>query len=186
MTSQVGSGVFTEELSFIHNQGLRELVKSVLDKAPKYFYEVPASSTGKYHPQYALGKGGLVRHTKAAVKIAMALFDNPLLGSYTLDEKDIIIGALILHDCCKHGFNGSRYSVFDHPLLVENLINMDEVETSLQSLVTTMINCIRSHMGPWVRDRSGRVILPVPETDVEIAVHMADYLASRKFIEITF
>lgn len=34
----------------------------VLKQVPSYFYIVQASSSGRYHPTYALGEGGLVRH----------------------------------------------------------------------------------------------------------------------------
>ena len=36
---------------------------------PEYWYHVGASSTGKYHPEYSLGEGGLMRHTVALVRI---------------------------------------------------------------------------------------------------------------------
>lgn len=46
----------------------RKFVQTMLPAVPPYFYTVPASSTGKYHPRYTLGSGGLLRHTKAAIK----------------------------------------------------------------------------------------------------------------------
>lgn len=56
--------IFENELNLIKNVDLRKLVELSLQSAPDYFFTIPASSTGKYHPQYALGEGGLVRHTK--------------------------------------------------------------------------------------------------------------------------
>ena len=71
---------------------------------PDYFYEIPASSTGKYHPDFSLGEGGLVRHVKVAVRLAKELLDNPCIGDkYTNNEKDIMIFTLILHDGLKSG-----------------------------------------------------------------------------------
>ena len=59
----------------------------LIDSLPDYFFEVAAASTGKYHPKYAQGEGGLVRHTKAAVKIAYELLADPAIGNkYTDDE----------------------------------------------------------------------------------------------------
>ena len=69
--------IFNKELNYIKNERIKRSLVIMLDKLPDYFYEVPASSTGKYHPEYALGKGGLVRHTKAAIRIAKELLDNP-------------------------------------------------------------------------------------------------------------
>ncbi len=61
---------FEKEIDWIHSQAVREFAKYCVNNLPEYFFTVPASSSGKYHPSYALGDGGLVRHTKAAVTIA--------------------------------------------------------------------------------------------------------------------
>ena len=54
---------------------------------PEYFFEVAASSTGKYHPVYALGVGGLVRHTIAAVEIANEMYRMDMYGKHYSDEQ---------------------------------------------------------------------------------------------------
>ena len=89
--------VFEYELSFIKNLQIKEFTIKALEILPDYFFEVAASSSGKYHPSYALGKGGLVRHTKAAVRIAIELFRcETVTGHFSDDVKDVIISALIL------------------------------------------------------------------------------------------
>ena len=96
--------IFKYELSFIKDSKIREFTIKAIEVLPDYFFKVAASSTGKYHPQYALGEGGLVRHTKAAVRIALELFRCETVTGHFPDEvKDIIISALILHDGAKHG-----------------------------------------------------------------------------------
>ena len=70
---------FKTELYQIESVVLRKLLIRVLNVVPEYFWEIPASSTGKHHPIFALGKGGLVRHTKACVKIATELFRNDIV-----------------------------------------------------------------------------------------------------------
>ena len=62
--------VFEKELSYINNPRYKEGAQKLISLLPDYFFEVPASSTGKYHPSFALGSGGLVRHTKVAVRFA--------------------------------------------------------------------------------------------------------------------
>lgn len=89
--------VFADELSFIQDGEKREIIKSLIRQVPDYFFEIPASSTGKYHPKYALGEGGLVRHTKAAVRIANELLRLEMFKGLS-KIKDEIIGALLLHD----------------------------------------------------------------------------------------
>ena len=61
--------VFEQELKYLKTDKVRKACEVMIEKLPDYFFEIPASSTGKYHPEYATGKGGLLRHTKAAVRI---------------------------------------------------------------------------------------------------------------------
>ena len=56
-------------LRTIENDDLRILAEEMIKTIPEYWYHVGASSTGKYHPKYSLGEGGLMRHTVALVRI---------------------------------------------------------------------------------------------------------------------
>lgn len=64
---------FDREITWIHDEKIRKFAQYCVDNLPDYFFTVPASSSGKYHPSYALADGGLVRHTDAAVIIAHEL-----------------------------------------------------------------------------------------------------------------
>ena len=66
--------VFNIELNYIVDEDVRESLAILIDKIPDYFFNIPAASTGKYHPAFAQGDAGLVRHTKAAVRMAYELF----------------------------------------------------------------------------------------------------------------
>ena len=94
---------FKTELNYIKNERIKNSLITMINKLPKYFFEVPASSTGKYHPNFSLGEGGLLRHTKAAVRIAYELFNDESLNNFTNDEKDLIIFSIVLHDGLKSG-----------------------------------------------------------------------------------
>ena len=52
------SDVFNTEINYIKDKRLRDNLVIILNMLPDYFYEVPASSTGKYHPSFSLGEGG--------------------------------------------------------------------------------------------------------------------------------
>ena len=65
--------IFKVEIDYVFNTKLKENLKTLVNLLPDYFFVIEASSTGKYHPSYALGEGGLLRHTKAAVRIAFEL-----------------------------------------------------------------------------------------------------------------
>ena len=45
--------VFRRELDYIKDERIRTSCETILDMLPDYFYEVPASSTGKYHPEFS-------------------------------------------------------------------------------------------------------------------------------------
>ena len=180
--------VFNKELSYIKDIRIKESTITILDMLPDYFYEIPASSTGKYHPEFSLGEGGLVRHVKVAVRLAKELLDNPSIGDkYTSGEKDIMIMALILHDGLKSGLVYNRYTQYDHPTLIKNFVNENKDKLKLtDSELDLFSHAVESHMGPWNTDYEGREILPKPKTKYENFVHMCDFLSSKKFLNVKF
>lgn len=183
------SDIFDNELSLINNNALRGFIARALDNLPDYFYEMPASTTGKYHPRYTLGTGGLVRHTKAAVAIAAELMRLDMY-SHIKKDWDYIIAALIMHDSVKKGKQGGGdWTAFDHPLqaadYLTNRAHAENVTEILDPALDIICGLIRSHMGQWTTDRDGHEILPKPLTASQKFVHMCDFLASRKFITVT-
>lgn len=179
---------FKKELEYINNPRYKKSAETLISLLPDYFFSVPASSTGKYHPSFALKDGGLVRHTKVAVRIAKELFnDESVSGAYTHNEKDLMMMALIMHDGLKSGLKKSEYTNFDHPLLVSNYIKENKDKLTLnEKEINFLCSVIESHMGPWNTNNYSDVILPKPTTRYQRFVHMCDYLASRKFLDVKF
>lgn len=181
--------IFDECLSQFTDENRRKYVENLINDLPDYFFTVAASSTGKYHPQYALGNGGLVRHTLAAVKVAIELLRLDAYQSKFDDMKrDAIIGALILHDGFKHGLENSAsdFTVAEHPLVAADFVKNStyEVDKDFKSLI---ISAISSHMGQWNTDfKTKKEILPKPKTELQKFVHLCDYIASRKWLEVVF
>lgn len=180
--------IFEKELNYINNPRYKESAMVMLELLPDYFFEVPASSTGKYHPSFALGNGGLVRHTKVAVRVAKELFnDESVSGAYTNNEKDLMIIGLMLHDGLKSGLIKSEYTNFDHPILASNFIKENKEKLSLKdNEIKFLCSVIESHMGPWNTNKYSKVVLPKPQSRHQRFVHMCDYLASRKFLDVKF
>lgn len=179
---------FEKELNYIKNESYKEDTKALINLLPDYFFEIPAASTGKYHPSYAQGEGGLLRHTKAAVRIGYELLSNPIIGEkYTSNEKDLMLIALLLHDGLKLGKEHNKYTKFDHPILAAEFIeeNMDILHFTDEE-IEFIGDCIKTHMGPWVTDYDGNEVLEKPHTKYQNFVHMCDYLASRKCLELNF
>lgn len=178
--------IFKTELAYIKNPKIREFTGKVLIKVPEYFFTIPASSTNKYHPSFSLGDGGLLRHTKVAVRIAVDILSLEMMNEYTEDEKDIIISSLILHDCAKKGVPESKYSIVEHPLVMANFIERDEELKNIldKETLNKILDCIRTHMGEFNKDYlTKKEVLPKPKSKIQNIVHLADYLSSRKYFE---
>lgn len=181
------TNVFNKELSYIKNNRIKESTKKLIELLPDYFFEIPASSTGKYHPSFTLGNGGLIRHTKVAVKIAYELLNNDSVNNFTNDEKDLIILSLILHDGLKSGLEQEKYTRVDHPLLISKYIKDNQNKTELSNdEISYICESIESHMGQWNKDFNNNEVLPLPKSKQSRFVHMCDYLASRKFLDVKF
>lgn len=191
------SEIFKNELQTIKNDDIRAYAVILLDKAPDYFYHVAASSTGRYHSTISLGDGGLVRHTKAVLR-----FYNHLMGieqnSSLFTEREIDLGrvACLVHDIQKSGNetdyakksnNGEKkvFTVFDHPLLAAKYV-LTEKKLSDEEL-KFIAAAVCSHMGEFNTDkRNPGIVLPKPKTEMQKLVHLADYLASRKDLTVSF
>lgn len=174
--------LFEREINLIVDEDLRMAVKSYMEEAvPAYFWTDGASSSGKYHPQFAQGEGGLVRHTKAVVMFAEELLRMSSYSFMREEYKDYVIAACIVHDTCKYGWldesntkdykNHASMASANFKGWCENEIGYTPSEF--------LLNAISAHMGQWSTDKDDR-----PFTNIDRCVHMADYMASRSFIDI--
>ena len=178
------SDCFKKEFKLIRDSKLRDLVIEYMEKyVPDYFYVIPASSTGKYHPKYTLGEGGLVRHTKACVVIAEELL---ALEQYETLDHDEIISALLVHDTFKQGLETGGHTMFEHPIYSAKAFTLfaKEYHPEMIGVALRVSKLVISHMGQWNTSKYSRSVLPKPQTASEKFVHMCDYLASRKSITI--
>lgn len=188
--------MFEKELNYIHHEWIRDLTKKVVNHIPDYFFEIPASSTGKYHPAYTTGDGGLLRHVQAACKMAHDVLS---LEHFSEFKHDAVIAALILHDSCKSGYpNKSKFTKHEHPILAKELIetslevelsyaefdNDAEREKQIKWYISKIGALVESHMGQWNTNKHSSIILRKPQDEDEMLVHIFDFLASRKYINI--
>lgn len=163
---------FEKEVNFIESEDLRDFAKYALGQAPDYFWTAPASSSGKFHPQMDLGEGGIVRHTKAV----MWFYEESLrLSSYAYqrDEyKDWGRIACLFHDVDKEVYK-------THAQAGADFVNARWFEFFGEDAPALLLMAMRGHMGQWSTDKADR-----PYTTLDRSVHLADYYASRPFIDI--
>lgn len=173
---------FERELNLIVDEDLRMAVKSYLEEeTPDYFWTDGASSSGKYHPSFSQGCGGLVRHTKAVVMFAEELLRMSSYAYMREEYKDYVIAACLLHDTKKYGFTNE----IDKSEYKNHAVNASKAFADYAEQVMDykphflLLNAISSHMGQWSTEKEDR-----PFTSVDRCVHLADYIASRPFIDI--
>lgn len=173
------------ELQLIENEELRNFVRQFLDeKVPNTFWYAPASSSGKYHPNFATQKHGTLLHTKyvcAWAKELMCLEQTPY---YVAVNADAIYAACILHDSFKYGYaDDSEHTVDAHPQIAsvewtDFCIKQGYSHMCYAKFIAKIIEC---HMGQWG--------FSFPDTeDQQLTeccefVHLCDYIASRKLID---
>lgn len=179
---------FKKEIEYVEDTKKREDLVYLINLLPDYFFEIPASSTNKYHPDYASTNVGLVKHVKVVTRIAYELLNNPIYRErFTDSERDLIIMACVLHDGFKSGREKERYTRFDHPLIMSEVIMENRNNLSLTTdEVRGLCKMIEAHMGPWNTNSYSDIVLPKPENERERFVHLCDYLASRKFLNVNF
>lgn len=176
---------FVNELNDIQDKNLREFAEILISDAPDYFFTVAASSSGKYHPTFDLGNGGLVRHTRCVAFFARSVAESLDWNSH---DTDLLIIAAIAHDIQKQGDGTTGYTVREHPILAKKYVmsritrNADVISLEDGEKIA---NAVASHMGKWEAREpwlKGKDAYPMPKDEFEKALQIADYIASRKEI----
>jgi 23S rRNA maturation-related 3'-5' exoribonuclease YhaM len=175
----MNSNEFINEISLIKDDHIQRLVIKTLELAPDYFWTCSASSTGLHHPDDEKGERGTVIHVHKVVKIG-----NDLCKSFNVDslQKDIVLGACLLHDICKFGYpEFSGHLVMGHGNLVANVVKKaeKELEWTLEN-TPIILTIIAQHMGQW------DVPFKPPTEQLAVIVHLADYIASREYVSIKY
>jgi hypothetical protein len=178
-------------LSTIENEDIRNFARVLVEGLPDYIWHVGASSTGKYHPAYSLGEGGLMRHQIAVVRFLNFFFE---LEQYQVPigsrKMDLMRVAGLVHDGRKSGeqsdYERSKFTKFSHPIQMANIVRSYDGKYLNHDEIDFIANCIESHMGQWNTEKKSSEVLPKPNNVYQHFVHLADYLASRKTLTMEF
>lgn len=172
------------------NEDIKIFAQNVIAKLPAYWWKVNASSSGKYHPAYSMptSGGGLFIHSSAVfIFLNYALSLNMWKQQFTDRERDLLRLSAMIHDGCKHGKNEEGHTIFEHPIVVsEYLDEFKSMKLIPDNEIDYIKEAISSHMGEWNTNKRSNVVLPTPQTLAQELIHFADYLASRKNIEVHF
>lgn len=165
----------------IKDATLQKFTIDILQRAPESFWTIPASSSGKHHPEQSNGEGGLVRHILACLYMARETF---CMYSATEEEQDCVIAAIIMHDIGK-AMNEP------HDIVCAQALRYARGKSE-DSLLLKTIAGVRWHMGKWstgstdcAYEERGPKRFPEDFTRIEQMVHLADYYASRKRVNLS-
>ena len=182
--------MMVKEIETIKDETVKKFALYLLETVPDYFFEIPASSSGKYHPAMDHGEGGLVRHSIAVKKmLEHLLVIKDGCFEYMPKYRDYLIVCALFHDSFKSGtqedYYENKHSKFLHPVYAANNVMFRAIEFGLDyNDAKYMADVIISHMGQWNTSKREKGILPTPQSPQQELLHMADYLASRKDISI--
>jgi len=164
--------ILASEIDLIKNEKIKQFTINTLNNAPDYFFEAPASSTGKYHPECTCKKGGLIVHVKRAVFIANRLCEGWAIFDI---ERDIVLSATILHDIAKTGKGQGSFDDYNnHPINANKYFTLLEDE----NIKGSIRECVKHHMGRWTPDSVKKEIKKY--SLMELLVYTADYIAATK------
>lgn len=160
-----------KEISLIKDAHIKSIVTSCLPFVPDYFWHIPSSSTGKYHPEDENVDGGLVLHTKRVVMVVRMLSNALDFDEHTTD---VLTAAAIMHDWRKNGEPNTGYTANAHGadwILIASKVWKMNVMISDPD-IKLIANLIACHMG--------RFDTPFMTEGISSILYLADYIASRK------
>lgn len=173
---------FENEIALIESIDLQDFVRFYLDQhVGDWFWTSGASASGKYHPCFSQGEGGLVRHTRAVFMVCEELLRMNTYAYMKDSYKDYARVACLLHDTCKYGGLEEDHNCYKiHGELAADKVAFAWFEFFNGAHCPELLTmAIRSHMGQWVENREDR-----PFTNIDRLVHLSDYIASRPFWDI--
>ena len=179
--------VFKELLDKFETEEIRLYCEDMIENIPDYIFIMPSSTSGKFHnvtqcqPHgqiYHIIMFGAIMNYRLALKCNKEKFNNPI-------HRDAMRCVPIFHDAVKCGWNGSQYTVHDHPMLAGAWVRETKVDHDIDDDIKEMIaRMCERHSGEWTSSKRSKVVLPEPETEMEILVHECDILSSRADIDM--
>lgn len=152
------------------------------EEIPDYIFTMPSSTSGKYHNPKQCEKFGQIYHIFMFASILEHLLRLEHIKEFvkTPIARDLMRCVPAFHDAVKCGWNGSRYTVQNHPMLAHDWVLETNVEHNIDDKMKTFIaDMCAAHSGEWNTNKKGEEIMPKPKNAFEKLIHECDILASR-------
>lgn len=180
--------VFRSVLEEFETDELRAYCEDMIEEIPDYHFEIPSSTSMKYHNKTQCQPGGQSYHVLMVGTIANYLLKLKYVQEqkFTKPKKrDCLRIAAILHDAHKTG--GGQYTVHEHPILAQKWIETTKVKHDIDPKLKKYIGrLVASHSGEWTESNRSDVVLPEPENDEQFFVHLCDILGSRSNLDMIY
>lgn len=189
MTKEQKISLFREVLEKFETEEIKEYCKDMIGLIPDDCLILPSSTSMKYHNAKQCQIFGNTYHIIIVAEICnylLGLEHNKLAFSKEKQRDCMRVGA-ILHDAIKLGFNGSQYSLFNHPELAAEWIKTTVVPNDIKDELKNYIaGLVASHSGEWNTSNRSKQVLKKPETPEQKFIHECDYLGSRANIDMSY
>lgn len=179
--------VFQPYLDKFETDEMRLYCADMIAEIQDYIFTMPSSTSGKYHNATQCQPHGQVYHMimfaeimnyRLALKGNQEKFKSPR-------QRDAMRCVPFFHDAIKCGWNGSAYSVHDHPILAGQWVRDTKVEHDVDvSVKEAIARMCERHSGEFTSSKKSKVVLPEPENAMEFFVHECDILSSRNNIDM--
>lgn len=157
------------EVDAIYNEEIRDcVIETFLKGCPDEFWELPTSSSGKYHSPDERGKHGNWLHTKRVFAKYVDMSESYWeAGEISTKQREAGKGAALLHDMMKYGWpsENNEHTVNNHDIIGAN------VARDIGGCPNEIYLLIHGHMGPWGEGM-------IPENDRQWLFHFADKAAA--------
>ena len=183
------SDVFSNFLDSFETSELKLYCKDMIEISPDYIWEIPASTSFKYHNATQCQPGGQLYHILMACEIMNYVLELEYVqNKYSKPkQRDCFRTAICLHDMIKCGHEGGQYTIHEHPVLAQKWIEQTKVKHDINDKLKQYIGrLVASHSGQWTKSNKSSVILPTVENDEQFLIHLCDYLGSRANLDMIY
>lgn len=179
--------VFEPLLKDFETEMFKEYFNDMVVEIPDYIFVMPSSTSGKYHNRTQCEKYGQIYHEYMFASILnhrLRLKGNREKYS-TPEIRDCMRCVPVFHDAVKCGWNGSQYTVHEHPMLAAEWVKNTKVKHEIPNEYKEMIaGMCEAHSGEWTTNKRSSVVLPEPRNDMELFIHECDILSSRADLDM--
>lgn len=159
------------EVDAIYDEQIRQAtVDYFLNCCPSYFWEKPASATGKYHPPDESEKYGTWLHSKRVFATYSNLSESfTELQLITEHERNCGKAAALIHDTFNYGWPSENrdMTTSEHDVIAAAVANY------VADMPAEVVHLVHSHMGSWGQGKN-------PRSENELLFHLSDMSAADR------